>query len=59
MKFAPRIKQLIEKRFTNLKLNEKEVMYLVLLTESNKSKITQMEFNMVNQFSQTPKHPYC
>ncbi|HXT83746.1 MAG TPA: HAD family hydrolase [Verrucomicrobiae bacterium] len=55
IKQNPQIQQLLEKNFTNLKLSEKVVVYLALLTHSN---ITQPEFNkMVDKWVKTAYHP--
>ena len=55
IKQNPQIQQLLEKNFTNLKLSEKDVVYLSLLTHSN---ITQPEFNkMVDKWVKTAHHP--
>jgi haloacid dehalogenase-like hydrolase len=55
IKQNPKLVQLLEKNFTNLKLSKKEIMSLVLLTHSN---ITQSEFNkMVEKWAETAQHP--
>jgi hypothetical protein len=55
MKQNPKLVQLLEKNFTNLQLNEEEIMSLALLTHSN---ITQPEFNnMIEKWAETAQHP--
>ena len=55
IKQNPQIQQLLDKNFTNLQLNEKDVMSLALLTHSN---MTQPAFNkMVEVWAKTAQHP--
>ena len=51
----PEIKKLLENNFTDLKLSEKDIMYLAMTTEAN---ITQPAFNIIVQkWAETAQHP--